>query len=231
MKTRTLAPSLLVAMLALVGCSAPAEEPLAGESDEAVSGRTIDPAKFSLVTAVVAVDAEAKALMTELDRTGKKAPGDGGATMTFAGLSQAELEGKRHDPSQRQDIFGIVCQKDGIGLTSCSVTAMVRTANVSVTSVGGGVMSPNKVTLTGKLASAVAAALPAAGRAQDDTRAQGPISCAPTGGTDETECVMATGAGYSETMQFGIDNDESGATPKAVKARAIKTIRQFFPQG
>lgn len=234
-RTLALAFALSLGTSTLVGCGDASE----GSSDPATSDQamtdqaTTDQAKasrigdFSFVQVVVAVEDEARDLQKAMN-----APTIEDGRTTLAGLTQSQLEGGDFDPAtSTNDAFGLMCGKDGIGIMTCSVSAVVRNADLELRD---GVM-PTKVTLRGKLASAVASGLERTSPAGlvgawSSGYAPTKIACKGTSGHDEygpaVSCTFSKlGLGVAAKFNEGVGEGEAMSV-----AEADQFIDAFFPR-
>jgi hypothetical protein len=224
----------LALALATTGCSSSSDDASDPSTEGALERRApaapqgaVDLSKFSLVTGLVSVNrAEVDALMTGILSTSKKSDQSDrkNGDAVYAGM---RLDGE-------DDPLGIACGPDGATRTNmCSlVTAIARASDVTGRPLDGapGTLLPSKVKLTGKLADAVAEALPAAA---DGSRGVGALSCKKE--TKGFACnVPLNGFGVAQTLELSVaQTKEEEGQAKADKAKADfeMLVKMLFPEG
>jgi hypothetical protein len=216
----------VLSVLCVAGCSGSSE---GGDVDEgAVEGRTsrVDLSKYSLVTGLITADDEtSKAISDAILSTSRKPDQSDrkNRDAVYAGI----MEEGDDDP------MGIACGKDGATRQHmCSLTAGVAlTENVKGRPVPGmeDMLLPTSVKLTGKLAQAIAEALPQR-VGSGGVSAAGPVECKTTGG--KSECtVPLTGFGVAARLDQSVKQvrEEDGeAKAREAQAEYEKLIEHLF---
>ncbi len=219
--------SSLVVVLSLAACS-DGEGDQGAENADATS--RIDLTKYCVVSTAVVTGDKAAQLRTTLRDHGARTLNR--ERLTFAGLTESELDGRAFDPETRaESAFGLLC--DEADAPTCATTAVTRTADV-VTTMQSGVSLVTQFKIHGKLAGAVASALPPAGppRVGASTFAHAPsgVECVSTSGRDAngkvvTCTIPGNGFGVKTTMKELVD------AGTLTKKQAETMVRRFFPKG
>lgn len=195
------------------------------ERNRSGSAAAVDLSKYSLVQALMIADRTASEAMAEaILSTSKKAD-----KSDRKGDRDTVLAGMRIDGEPA----GIECGKDGAtGQMMCSlVTAIVRASDVTGRESGEpGIMLPTHAKLTGKLATAVAEALP---KKADGITGAGKVECKISRGKAECD-VPLNGLGVASTLQTMIDQtkeDQGAAKAEEMKGDLEKAVRMLYPEG
>lgn len=214
------------------GCSAASDEATAidSESEEALSKR-VDLKQYYFVNASLATGADAKKLKAALSQPKKLESGD-----VFAGLTEDELDGKPFRATTPLSlVYGILCTTSGGD--ACSVVTVASATDLQSKQQRGFTV-PTQVRLHGRLAQAVASALPAIGaqRVGGGTRGYAPLQIVCTessgrvNGAPATKCdVPIAGGGTALTFREMLDMPEDGAKMSEATLRAF--IAKFYPKG
>jgi hypothetical protein len=216
--------------ISLAACSAGESDSGDGDTNNADATLRIDLAQYCVVSTAVVTGDKANALRTTLrDRGARTLNRD---RLTFAGLTEAELDGRSFDPDTRpESAFGLLC--DETESPTCATTAVTRTADV-VTTVQSGVPLVTRFKIHGKLAGAVASALPPTGPARVGANTVGHapsgVECVSTSGRDAngkivTCTIPGNGFGVMTTMKALVDDGT------LTKRQAETMVRRFFPKG
>lgn len=212
-----LALSLLTLAAMSTGCAAPSEDAAAGDEVDVVASK--DFAKYGLSVGIVGTGADARTLYEAIKKSGGKPAGD---HALLAGLTSLELGLSKAGDDDADEGFGITCQAAEGDSTfhadTCSLHAVVQMEG----------QEANTVKLTGKLAAAVASALPRTspeGLVGSMTRSAGGVSCKSVPGPTGTTCTVKAFV-MTETFDALVKGD---AKMKAADVK--KVIAAFFPKG
>jgi hypothetical protein len=219
---QTLLLSLAVtSLLAASGCSG-ADTADSADSDDALGTQTVNLKDYALTAGIIATGTEARSLLEDMKKSGAKEGPDG---VLIAGLTGEELG--LTDPDDKDESFGIECTPKESDHTfhqdTCSLNAIVKSAGQEKRGEASYV-----ITLSGKLAKAVANSLPRTspeGLVGSTTTASGRISCKSIPGPAGATCTVPI-AGVLETLDEAVHDTSSDSPMTAADARKI--VKAFF---
>jgi hypothetical protein len=211
--------ALLLSLLTLAsstGCASPSDDAEAADEVDVVAAK--DFVKYGLSVGFAATGADARTLYKAIKDNGGKPAGD---HAVLAGLTSLELGLSKAGEDDADEGFGITCQAAEGDSTfhadTCALHAVVQMEG----------QEPNAVKLTGKLAAAVASALPRTspeGLVGSMTRGAGGVSCKTIPGPTGTTCTVKAMV-VTETFDALVKGDA-----KMKPTDAKKAIAAFFPK-
>lgn len=208
-------------LFAVTGCSGgDATEP--GSSDDELGGERIALKDYALTAGIVGMGPEARKLYADMKASGAKDVGEG---VLVAGLNGRELG--LTDPDDAKENFGISCTPAEADHTfrqdTCALSAIVKTEGQDKRGEGSYV-----ITVTGKLAKAIAISLPRtspAGLVGTMTTGSGKIACRTGAGPVASSCTIPI-AGVLSTLEEAVNDTQSDSRMSAADAR--KLVKAFF---
>jgi hypothetical protein len=207
--------STLLALAGVAGCAAPDAATSETSTDDVVTSTLMK--KYGMTVGVVATDAKARAPHNAIVASGGT---DLGNHSVMAGLTGAELGATDDDADES---FGITCQAaegdSTFGADTCSLHAVIEMGKQEGAAAGS-------VVLSGKLAKAVASALPRTspeGLVGSVQTGSGPVSCKSIPGPAGATCTVKSNVMVATFHELVSGDDEMPAKD----AKAI--IKMFFP--
>lgn len=215
-----------LSILGTVACSSgeSGSDPSTEDALEQGGSGSIDMKKYSLVQALITANEDTATKMKDAILSTSKKEDKSDRLSKGAAIAGMVID---------DEGAGIICDKDGATRQMmCSlVMGVVRSSDVKGRESGApGILLPTQAKLTGKLADAVAEALP---KKSETSTGAGPVECKKVEGGHECT-VPLTGFGMATTLETMIDQtkEEEGAA-KAAETRVEfeKMIRELYPNG
>ena len=211
-------PTLLV----VTGCSG-ADSAEASTTNDELGRAAVDLKDYALTAGIVAMEGAARDLYAHMKAGGARDIGEG---VLLAGLKGEELGFT--DADDKDETFGLTCSPASADQTfhadTCSLMAIVKSAGQKKDAEGF-----YTVTVTGKLAKAIASALPRtspAGLVGSMTTGSGNISCKTIPGPTGSSCTLPV-AGVLQTLDEAVRSSVGSDSPMTA-ADAKKLAVAFF---